>query len=340
MVSPEGMIKTIAGGTIIGLGDGSPAAAAGLASPTSVALDAAGNIYISDTGHNRIRQITNGTITTLAGTGNCCYAGDGGAAGFAQLNAPTGLLIDTAARVYVADSANNAIRVIQQGAAGSAPSIAAIANAASGQTGPVAPGEIVVIYGSGLGPAQLTVGAVNSGSAPVQLAGVVVLFNGTPAQIIYASAGQVSAIVPSGVTGPSAQVAIQYLAQTGTTVTVPLALAAPSVFTVNSSGAGAALAINADGSINGPSHAAPPGSTITLYLNGVPSQFLAGPVSINIGGQQANILNLTPVASEPGVTAAQLQVPFGPVNVVAAPVIVQVGSLTSPSGVTLTIGVN
>jgi uncharacterized protein (TIGR03437 family) len=141
------------------------------------------------------------------------------------------------------------------------------------------------------------------------------------------------------VTGPSAQVAVQYLGQTGTTVTIPLALAAPALFTSNSSGLGQALAINADGSINGNGHPAAPGSTVTLYIDGAPSQFLAGPLSVNIGGQQANIVNVIG-GSAPGVTAVTVQVPFGPSTIVAAPVVVQVGSIASPGGVTLTVGGN
>ncbi len=154
-VATNGTISTLAGSAAYGIGDGGPATAALLDAPYSVAVDAAGNVYLSDTGHNRVREVSNGTITTLAGTGNCCYAGDGGPAGSAQLNAPGALLVDSSGRVYVADAGNNAVRLIQQAATGSGPSISAITNAASNQTGAIAPGEIVAIYGSTLGPVQL-----------------------------------------------------------------------------------------------------------------------------------------------------------------------------------------
>jgi uncharacterized protein (TIGR03437 family) len=238
----------------------------------------------------------------------------------------------------VADSNNNAVRLIQQAATGSGPAITAIANGASNQTGAIAPGEIVVIFGSGLGPAQLAAPQVNGAAGPVQFNGVVVLINGTPAQIVYVSAKQVSAIVPAGLSGTSAQVAVQYLGQTGTAVTVPLAVAAPALFTLDSSGAGQALAIDADGSLNGTGHPAAPGSTVTLFLNGVPSQVLAGPLSVTIGGQQATIVNLAQAGSAPGVTAIAVQVPFATTAIVAAPVALKVGAISSAGGVTLTVG--
>ena len=78
---------------------------------------------------------------------------------------------------------------------------------------------------------------------------------------------------------------------------------------------------------------------MTLYINGAPSQFLAGPLSVTIGGQQANIVN-EQAGPAPGVTAVAVQVPFGPSTIVAAPVTVQVGSIASPGGVTLTVGGN
>ncbi|MGA7236592.1 MAG: hypothetical protein WBY44_12980 [Bryobacteraceae bacterium] len=338
-VATNGTISTLAGSAAYGIGDGGPATAALLDAPYSVAVDAAGNVYLSDTGHNRVREVSNGTITTLAGTGNCCYAGDGGPAGSAQLNAPGALLVDSSGRVYVADAGNNAVRLIQQAATGGAPSISAITNAASNQTGAIAPGEIIAIYGSTLGPVQLAAPPANGTSGPVQFDGVVVLVDGIPAQIVYVSATQVSAIVPRSVSGPNAQVAVQYLGQTGATVTIPLAAASPALFTVNSSGLGQALALNADGSLNSSGHPAVPGSTVTLFINGAPSQFLAGPLNVTIGGQQASIVNQQ-ASPAPGVTAVAVQVPFGPSTIAAAPVTVQVGSIASPGGVTLTVGGN
>ncbi len=342
VVTPDGTISTFAGSAAYGLGDGGSATAAELNAPASVAVDPTGNVYVADSGNNRVREISSGTISTLAGTGDCCYGGDGGPAASAQLNLPMGLLVDSSGRVYVADTGNNAVRLIQPAPKGSGPTIAAIANGASNQTGAIAPGEVIVIYGRGLGPLQFAAPQIAASpggpTGPVQFNGVQVLIGGTPAQIIYVSAGQLSAVVPAGVTGGSVQVAVQYLGQTGSAVTVPVAIAAPALFTLDSSGAGQALAINGNGTLNGSDHPAVPGSTVTLFLTGAPSQFQSGPLSVIIGGQQATITDLTRAASAPGVTAISVQTPFGPSTVMSVPMVLQVGSISSPGGVTLTVG--
>ncbi len=337
IVSTNGTISTFAGAATYTLGDGGPATGAQLSAPASVAVDTAGNVYISDTGHNRIRVVSGGTINTLAGTGVCCYAGDGGPASAAQLNSPWGLLVDSSGRIFVADAGNNAVRLIQTAPTGSLPSIAAIANGASNQTGAVAGGEIVVVYGSGLGPAQLVAASASGAAPPQQLNGVTVLVNGTPASLIYVSAGQLSAIIPTGATGANAQVVVQYQGLSSAPVAVPLTVASPALFTANSSGSGQALAVNADGSANVASHPAAQGSVLTLFVNGVVSQFLAGALSATIEGQQATIIGSAAAPSAPGVTAVQVQVPFGVQGNAAAPVTVQVGGASSPAGVTVAV---
>jgi uncharacterized protein (TIGR03437 family) len=336
MVSTNGTISTFAGAATFALGDGGPATGAQLSAPASVALDANGNVYIADSGHNRVRVVSGGTITTLAGTGVCCYEGDGGPASAAQLNSPWGLLTDASGRLFVADSGNNAIRLIQTAPTGGLPAIAAITNGASNQTGAVAGGEIVVVYGTGLGPAQLVVAGTGP-QPPQQLSGVTLLVNGTPASLIYVSAAQLSAIIPNGFTGANAQVVVQYQGQSSASVTVPLTTASPALFTANSSGSGQALAVNADGSANGASHPAAQGSVLTLFVNGVLSQFVAGALSVTIEGQQATIVSSTAAASAPGVTAVQVHVPFGIPSGAAVPVTVQVGGATSPAGVSVAV---
>ena len=110
-ITPDGNINTVVGVGIPGHdGDGGPALQALLAAPTSVAVDAAGNIYIADSG-TRIRVVTkDGVINTVAGTGIPGYSGDGGAALNAQLNSPTAIALDQAGRLYITDTVNNAIR--------------------------------------------------------------------------------------------------------------------------------------------------------------------------------------------------------------------------------------
>ena len=111
-VDPSGVTTTIAGSREHGFGgDGSPATQAQLYYPSGVALDGAGNLYIADTANHRIRKMdSSGVITTIAGTGERGFGGDGGPATQARLNRPSGVTVDGAGNVYIADTWNHRIR--------------------------------------------------------------------------------------------------------------------------------------------------------------------------------------------------------------------------------------
>ncbi len=113
-VNTLGVISTIAGTTTAGFsGDGAAANLAQLNLPFGVAVDGAGNIYIVDSGNNRVRKISNtGIISTIAGTTVAGFGGDGGIATLAQLNNPRGVSVDGAGNVYIADMANQKVRKI------------------------------------------------------------------------------------------------------------------------------------------------------------------------------------------------------------------------------------
>ena len=111
-----GTISTVAGnGTKGYAGDGAAATSASLALPSGVAVDATGNLYIADTDNHRIRKITAGTISTIAGDGEELFAGDGGAATSAALDSPTGVAVDSSGNTYIADRLNQRIREISGG---------------------------------------------------------------------------------------------------------------------------------------------------------------------------------------------------------------------------------
>jgi sugar lactone lactonase YvrE len=108
-----GVITTFAGtGTAGFAGDGGAAVSALLRGPNALAIEASGALLVCDAGNERVRQISNGVIETIAGDGTQGFAGDGGAATSAELDTPMGLAVSGSGQIYVADSHNNRIRVI------------------------------------------------------------------------------------------------------------------------------------------------------------------------------------------------------------------------------------
>ena len=300
--------------------------AGSLSAPAGVAVDAAGTLYIADTGHNQVLR----GATVIAGTGTCCYSGDGGLALSAQLNAPAQIAVDAAGNIYIADSGNSAVRVLRP--VSTRTQVTGIANAASNQPGAIAPGEIVTIYGTGLRNAQF-------------------LFNGLPAPVLYTTDVQAGAVVPYALTASSVQVVAQSGGVSSTPLSVSLAAAAPGIFTADTSGAGQAAALNQDGSPNGSANPAAAGSVIILYATGegqtsppgvdgklgvVPLPKPLATVSVTIGGAPATVQY---AGGAQGIVAGVMQVnaviPAGLSG--SVPVVLTVGAASSQPGVTIAI---
>ena len=350
-----GIINTIAGNGIAGsTGDGGPAIQAELVNPGGITVDSAGNVYMSDLSL-RIRKIyPNGPIFTVAGTGMAGYTGDGGLANVATLNGPIGLSADSKGNVYIADTINNAVRLVTS--AGSSISVAAVTGAASNALGAIAPGEVLVLYGSGLGPANLVSNSFNSfGVLSNSLAGTTVYINGVPTPILYTSATQVSAIVPFATSGKTASIYVVYQGQVSPATSASIANSAPAIFTGDFSGKGQAAALNQNGqtvSVNGPGSPAPAGSYVSLYITGggqtnppgqdgaqnaVPLPQPISTVTVTIGGKSAPVQYAggAPGAVQ-GVWQVNAQIPAG-LTPGAVPVVVSVGGVSSQSGVTITV---
>jgi uncharacterized protein (TIGR03437 family) len=151
------------------------------------------------------------------------------------------------------------------------PPIKSVVNAASFLTGQISPGELVTLFGSGMGPATAAYATTDpaTGKLATSIGGVQVLFNGIPAPMIYAGSTQVSAVVPyeiASVANPS--VWIGFAGQTSNAYQLSLATATPGLFAQNSAGSGPGAILNQDNSLNGPSHAAAKGSIIQMFMTG------------------------------------------------------------------------
>jgi hypothetical protein len=133
-----------------------------------------------------------------------------------------------------------------------------IVNSASYAGDSVSPGEIVVIYGSGLGPDTLATAQLDSrGYVSTSLSGTQVMFDGMPAPIIYTQTTNVSVVVPYEVGRRSVtQVQVVYQGQVSNTVSVPVSTVMPGIFTADSSGHGQGSIVNQDGTVNSATNAA------------------------------------------------------------------------------------
>jgi uncharacterized protein (TIGR03437 family) len=230
VLASNGNISTVAGnGTGVSSGDGGAAAAAGLPSPTSIALDASGNIFIAVPLNSRIREVSagSGTITTVAGDGVAGFYGDGGLPTNALLNHPAGVAVDASGDIFIADTGNNRIREVSAATA-PPPSINSGGVVAVDSTvTTIQPGEFVSIYGTNLGPASP---ATWTGVFVTSLGGTSVMIDGQPAYLTYAGPTHINAQAPNDTNTTSHTVTVAVTTTGGgtTTSTVTLAQFAPS----------------------------------------------------------------------------------------------------------------
>jgi uncharacterized protein (TIGR03437 family) len=315
-IATNGVISTVVGNgaftsTTNPLGDGGPATQASLFYPKGIAMDSQGNLYIADYTNQRVRKVSNGIIETIAGIGISGTYGDGGPADQAELNFPTGVALDTAGNVYIADTENFVVRKLTPVAPSVLPN-GVITASAFGGAGTVAPGSWIEIYGSALaldtrewrtssssaGPSDFT--GVN---APTELDGTSVTIGGQSAFVEYISPGQVNVQVPFTV-APGSQplvVSTPSGATSSYTVTVKAiqpGLVAPPSFLIN--GKQYVVATFTDG------------VTYVLPTNAIPG--------------------VTSRPANPGETIVMYGVGFGPVtpSIAAGQIVQQDNSLTAP----------
>ena len=238
------------------------------------------------------------------------------------------------------------------------PVIAGVQNAASSISGGFSPGENIVIYGAGIGPADLAKGRLtSSGVFDTNLNDTQVFFDSVPAPIIYASAGQTSVMVPYGVSGRThTSLVVQYVGVQSDAISYNVVQVSPGIYTLNQAGSGPGAILNQDFSVNGSGNPAAKGSIVQVYMTGEgitqPASADGGIAPVNgtglnvpvqavtatVGGLPAKVLYY---GSAPGIVYGVMQVNVQlPANVASGssvPIQIAVGGVNSQANVTLAV---
>lgn len=270
--------------------------------------------------------------------------------GFAKFANPT----VANGKVYVPSASNQLVVYAILPAPPPTPVITGLVNGASYANGPVAPGEIVTIFGENLGPQTLATGAYDDDdNLGAELDGTQVTFNDVAAPLLYASSGAIGAIVPFELAGSDqATVQVSYNGQPSAAETYNVALTAPGIFTQNASGSGEAMVLNQDSSPNSTSNPAAPGSIIVVYATGGgvtnpvdkdgsiaqsedPLAAIAA-VSATVGGQAAQVVYAGDAPGQvAGMVQFNIQIPKGVQG--SVPVIVTIAGSSSQATATVAI---
>jgi uncharacterized protein (TIGR03437 family) len=424
MIAVNGVITTLAGNGFKGTrGDGGPAIAAQFDSPSAVAVDPFGSIFIADSGNHRVRRIgTSGLIGTYAGTGVAGTGIEGSAAAITPLNDPRGLAFDAAGNLFIADTGNNRIRRVDvtglfsssgdtslraprgiavaangtlyaadtgrhrivaidgletrvvagrgtPGLSGDGASAAdaefqypaglgfdAAGNLLVADTGngrirrllPVKPAAIEQVglvrsfhaatgLESPIAPRMLvTLRGENLGPAqgveskdlPRSLAGVEVRIGGQPVGLLYVSANQINVLAPPAF-DTRGPVTIEVLVNGTLTASSEAAIAesSPGLF---------AMAVHEDGSLNAQTNPASRGSIVTLFATGEGLAPLES-ANVTIGANRAAIESIRPVPDTPGLLAISVRLPTGFYAAGAYKVALRFGSAAAPETLSIFI---
>jgi uncharacterized protein (TIGR03437 family) len=238
------------------------------------------------------------------------------------------------------------------------------ANNAPGNAGAaVAPGEIVTLYGTNMGPSPAVPLQLANGGTSITniLGGVQVLFDGNAAPLTYVSALQINAIAPVGLAGKtSTQVTVTYQGFTSNAVTVPVQATAPGIFAADGTGGGGGAILNQDYSLNVRLNPAARGSVIMIYLTGAgvtapasvdgaitgitppfPSLPQSVAVGVTIGGIAVPAQNILYAGAAPeqieGLTQIDVLIPASVTPGPTVPIVVTIGGVSSQSGLTVSV---
>lgn len=362
-IDQDGRITTIAGTGIAGFsGDGGAATEAQLIAPASIAVDSTGAVFIADTGNHRIRRIASdgiietlingevtdlalptavavdpegrlwiadaanhvirvwkpdGSIETVAGTGEPGFNGDEGPGNTMQLRSPAGIAIGPDGVVLFSDSGNHRIRAL---------------NPAS-ETDPVEPeplGQIRAVNAASLREGPVTSGEIVSVLDGPALAAPQVTFDGTLAQVLFASTGVLQVLVPDLGGQSKTEMTLVDGEFPVASLTLQVAASTPGIFTI-SGASGPASATNEDGSRNSASNPAPRGSILTLYATG--TSLPDKTPQVRVAGLPAEVLFAGPAPGFSGLLQINLRLPAGYVPSGEVPVTLTSAGVASQPGV-------
>ena len=273
--------------------------------PRGIAVDAAGEVFVSDTGrHQIVRVDAGGEVTVIGGTGVPGFSGDGGAAEGAQLNFPWDVAIGPGGVLYVADPENGRVRLLTPQTTPPPAVPISVLNGAALAPGPIAPGMLLVIRGTGIPAADA--------------ADTVILINSILVPILAMDDTQIQVQAPSTLVTPDdAQIVIVHQGSIAAMIEVPTAAAAPALFPIDPQAVKAA-----------------PGAIVTLYGTGLGLGDL--PATATIGGLDAGVVSLDPSPGYTGLFRINLSVPAAAPPGIAA-VVVTVGGASSQAGLSLTV---
>jgi uncharacterized protein (TIGR03437 family) len=282
----------------------------------SLGADSFGNVFFADYHNNTISRINpDGTVNNIAGDTVPSYNGDGGPSQFAEFNQPYGVAADPSGNLYIAEYANQDVRLLTPIATGALFVTNGASNISASGNLVVAPGEVVTLFGYALGDPAIAQPDSN-GNFGTTLGNTTVTVNGVAAPILATYPGHVSIVVPSSTAGNQANFVVSYAGAVAGTGSSQIFPALPGIFTPASTGINSLAVLNADGSVNASGNAAAESSAITFFMTGagayspsLPDGQIASaatnvttalPVTVLINGENAVVSSVQTVPGQPG----------------------------------------